>query len=462
MCLGRLLSAGWGRSCALGERLVLRLPVDLTRRHEDTKFCARFLLLLAAFRLGLVVADLLFLAQRLPYPPTKGEKIRAFHDLKYLARWYDIHLGCLVDDPDDLQYVDTVRAMCRDIHVAEASRRVGRLASLRGLLTGEALSVTYFRDRGLARWVREVVDRVRPAVTFVYSSNMAPYVLDLPRTGARVVDLVDVDSEKWRAFAESANGPMRLVYRREWRKIAELEGRIARECDLSAFVSDAEAGLFAGQHPDCAARIRGVSNGVDHRYFDPAVDYPSVYDVTRPNFVFTGTMDYPPNADAVAWFATEILPLIRVGLPTAQFHIVGSNPSPVVLKLARLDGVFVTGRVPDVRPYIAHATASVAPMRIARGIQNKVLEAMAMARPVVLTSGALEGIDADPVSEAILADSAAAFAAACCRMATTNEGIAIGSAARDRILRDYDWDATLSRFDDVLRPVSAVRLPETV
>jgi polysaccharide biosynthesis protein PslH len=406
--------------------------------------------------------DLLFLAQRLPYPPTKGEKIRAYHDLKYLAQWYDIHLGCLIDDPDDLQYVDALRPLCRDIHVARINRRIGRLTSLTGLLTGQPLSVSYFQDRGLTNWIRDITKTIRPAVTFVYSSNMAPYILDLPKTGKRVVDLVDVDSEKWRAFAETTTFPMRLIYRREWHKIAALERRIARECDLSAFVSNAEAAVFAAQHPDCATRIRGVSNGVDHHYFDPALDHPPPYDTTRPNYVFTGTMNYPPNAEAVTWFATEILPLIRQTLPAAQFHIAGSNPSPEVLKLARVDNVFVTGRVSDIRPYIAHATASVAPMRIARGIQNKVLEAMAMARPVVLTSGALEGIDADPITESILADTTETFAAACHRMATTTEGTAIGTAARARIIRDYDWDATLRRFDDILRPTQAARLAETV
>ena len=408
------------------------------------------------------IPDLLFLAQRLPYPPTKGEKIRAFHDLKYLAQWYNIHLGCLIDDPDDLRYVDTLRQMCKDIHVARVDRRIGRVGSLRGLLTGEALSVRYFRDRGLAAWVRGVVETIRPAVTFVYSSNMAPYVLDLPVTGTRVVDLVDVDSAKWHAFAETTTGPMGWIYRREWRKIAALERRIALECDLSVFVSDAEAAVFATQNPDCSARIRGVSNGVDHRYFDPALDHPAVYDTARPNYVFTGTMDYPPNADAVTWFANEILPLIRRTVPGAQFHIVGSNPGSEVRKLARLDGVFVTGRVLDVRPYIAHATASVAPMRIARGIQNKVLEAMAMARPVVLTPDALEGIDADPVTETIVAGIETAFAAACCRMATTTDGAAIGLAARNRIMRNYDWDATLRRFDDILRPGPALVPAETV
>jgi sugar transferase (PEP-CTERM/EpsH1 system associated) len=398
--------------------------------------------------------DLLFLAQRLPYPPTKGEKIRAFHELKYLSQWYDIHLGCLIDDPEDLQYVDTVRAMCRDIYVAQINRRIGRVSCLRGLFTGEALSVTYFRDKGLAQWVRGIVDTIKPAVTFVYSSNMAPYVLDLPHTGLRVVDLVDVDSEKWRALAASTQGPMRFVYRREWRKIAALEQRIAVQCDLAVLVSNAEAALFVRQHPDCAPRIRDVSNGVDHCYFDPALDHPPVYDTTRPNYVFTGTMDYPPNADAVIWFANEILPVIRRTLPTARFHIVGSSPSPEVLQLARIDGVLVTGRVPDVRPYIAQSTAGVAPMRIARGIQNKVLEAMAMGRPVILTSGALEGIGAHPATETILADTVESFAAACCRMATTNDAAAIGAAARARVLRDYDWNVTLRRFDDVLRPAA--------
>jgi sugar transferase (PEP-CTERM/EpsH1 system associated) len=282
---------------------------------------------------------------------------------------------------------------------------------------------------------------------------MAPYVLDLPKTGTRIVDLADVDSEKWRAYAEETKGPMRLVYRREWGKVAALERRIARECDAASFVSRAEAALFARLVPDSASRIRGVSSGVDFRYFDPAAVYPAVYDATRPNFVFTGTMDYPPNVDAVCWFANEILPLIRRTVPAAQFHIVGNAPAPEVRKLAEIPGVFVTGRVPDVRPYVAHATASVAPMRIARGIQNKVLEAMSMAKPVVLTTGALEGIDAEPGRDVILADTAEAFAAACVRQAADGDQAGIGAAARACVLRGYDWAATLRRFDDLVRPL---------
>ena len=410
--------------------------------------------------------DLLFLSQRLPYPPDKGEKIRAFHDLKYLARHYDVYLGCLADDPADLLHVDTVHAMCRDIHVAPIDPRVARLTCLRGLLTNEALSVTFFRDRSLAEWVRNVMSTIQPEVTFVYSSNMAPYILDLPRTGTRVVDLVDADSEKWRALAETKRGPMRFVYRREWRKVAALERRIVRLCDLSVLVSDAEAALFARQVPEYAERIRAVSNGVDHCYFDPAPGFPPVYDTAVPTYVFTGTMDYPPNVDAVVWFAHEILPLIHRRLPTAQFYVVGSNPIPEVRKLADLKGVVVTGRVPDVRPFMAHATAGVVPMRIARGIQNKVLEAMAMARPVVLTSGALEGIEAQPGREVILADTPADFAAACVRCAgvdedATSDASSIGLAARTCILRDYDWDVRLRRFDDLLCSANAAVITQT-
>jgi polysaccharide biosynthesis protein PslH len=396
--------------------------------------------------------DLLFLTQRLPYPPMKGEKIRPLQILKYLAQRYDVHVGCLIDDPSDAQHISTIAAMCRDIHVATLDRKMAKLTCLRGLLTGESLSVTFFRDRGLTNWVRNVVRTVRPEVIFVNSGNMAPYVLDLPKRETRICDLADVDSEKWRAYAETTRGPMRAVYRREWKQVAKLERRIADDFDVSSFVSEAEASLFRSLVPSRTDHIRGVSSGVDHRYFDPALDHAPVFDTTLPTYVFTGTMDYPPNVDAVVWFATKILPLIRRSVPAAQFYIVGNGPSAEVQQLSRIEGVFVTGRVPDVRPYVAHATAGVAPMRIARGIQNKVLEAMSLGKPVVVTPGALEGIEAQPGIDLLLADSEPAFAAACCRLATTNDGAAIGAAARLRIVRHYDWAARLRDFDDLLHP----------
>ncbi len=400
---------------------------------------------------------LLFLIQRLPYPPTKGEKIRALQIFSYLSQWYEMHLGCLLDDPADAEHVDTMRAMCASTHIAPLNRRIATILCLRGLLTGEALSVAYFQDRGLRRWVRDVMARVKPAMVFVYSSNMAPYLLDLPRSAPLAIDLVDVDSEKWRAYADKLTGLRRWVYRREWNKVAALERRIAQEADMASFVSDAEAALFETLVPNHAATVLGVSNGVDHRYFDPDLPCAPIYDTNVPNYVFTGTMDYPPNADAVVWFATEILPIVRQSLPAAQFHIVGHSPNETVRRLAQRDGVHVTGRVADVRPYVRHATASVAPMRIARGIQNKVLEAMSLARPVVVTSGALEGIDAVPGTEVLLADDIHGFAAACVALASGERGAEIGRAARGCVLQRYDWPARLSRYDAILRPSENAR-----
>ena len=402
------------------------------------------------------MANLLFLTQRIPYPPNKGEKIRSFQVLRHLCQSYDVHLGCLIDDPADQPHAATVRAMCADAYFARLDRGRARLLCLRGLLTGEALSVAFFADRGLAAWTRRVLAEVRPEAIVVSSSNMAPYMLDRDAQGAiRVVDLVDVDSEKWRAYAETGNAASRWVNRREWRATAALEARIARECDWSTLVSPEEAKLLADAVPDRAGHIRAISNGVDTVYFDPALLYAAPFDTGRPNFVFTGTMDYPPNVDAVCWFAADILPRIRAALPTAQFHIVGASPAAAVQALAG-DGVVVTGRVADVRPYLAHATAGVAPMRIARGIQNKVLEAMAMARPVVVTPEALEGIAAKAGEEVIRATGAADFAAAVVAIAAGPEGEATGAAigvrARARVLADYAWAERMRGFDALLRP----------
>ena len=399
------------------------------------------------------MANLLFLSQRTPYPPNKGDKIRALKIFEHLRQWYDIHLGCLVDDPADWDQRGTLAAMCADSHFAKLDRGRAKRTCLRGLLTGTALSVEFFRDAGLAAWIARVRDQVKPDAIFVYSSNMAPYILDRRDPGQlRVVDLVDVDSEKWRAYGETGRGPMRWIYRREWRLISALERRIATECDAGTFVSADEARLFNRLVPEAASRTHAISNGVDPDFFDPSRAYPPPFDTdpadpARADFVFTGTMDYAPNVDAVAWFAQDILPVIRRTLPGARFHIVGHSPTDGVKRLAGTPGVFVTGRVDDVRPYIAHATAAVAPMRIARGIQNKVLEAMAMARPVVATTDALEGVEAQRGTEVLQADDVAGFAALCCRAASPDFAAPIGVAARRRVLADYIWAERLRGFD---------------
>ena len=395
------------------------------------------------------MSDLLFLTQRLPYPPTKGEKIRSMRLLDHLRRSHDVHLGCLLDDPHDEEHVATVRALCASAYIARLDRRRARVTCLKGLLTGEPLSVTFYRDRGLAGWVRKTLREVRPSVIVVSSSNMAPYILDRSHGAIRIIDLVDVDSEKWRAYARTGSVPMRRIHAREARLVAKLEARVSRECDWSVLVSPAEAALLTALNPDSAHRVRSVANGVDHAFFDPSLAFDAPFPLDRPNFVFTGTMDYRPNVEAVTWFVHAVLPLIRTRLPRAAFHIVGASPAPVVTALRGTPGVSVIGRVPDVRPYLAAATAAVAPMRIGRGIQNKVLEAMAMARPVVVTNEALEGIAAQPGKEVLVGDTPDAFALACV-LSTEAASAHLGAAARARVMADHVWSETLRGFDPLL------------
>jgi sugar transferase (PEP-CTERM/EpsH1 system associated) len=406
------------------------------------------------------VANLLFLTQRLPYPPIKGEKIRPLELLRHLGKSFDVHLGCLIDDPADWDHVPTIRALCRDIHVAKLDRRRAKIACLRGLFTGQPLSVTFFEDSGLKRWVGDTLNAVRPEAIFICSSNMAPYVLDHPYRAPTVIcDLADVDSEKWRAYAAKADFPMRWVYGREARLTFDLERRIAHETDYSTFVSEAEAALFRTLVPDCAGKILGISSGVDLAYYDPGATLDAPFDTTVPNYTFVGTMDYPPNVDAVEWFATDILPAIRKSLPRAQFHIVGSNPAPAVAALANVEGVHVTGRVPDVRPYMKYASAVVAPMRIARGIQNKVLQPMAMGLVTIVTPDALEGIEAEGGREVLLAGDAESFAQAAIQAAQTDLRPSIGAAAHRRMVEYYGWSARLAGFDPLLGIAPAAPVP---
>jgi len=267
---------------------------------------------------------------------------------------------------------------------------------------------------------------------------------------------VDVDSDKWRQYARSQPWPMSWVYRREARTLLAFERRVAAEMDASVFVSAREATLFRQLAPEAAARVWDVHNGVDTDYFDPARDYPSPYAAGGQVVVFTGAMDYRANVDAVDWFAREVLSALRRRHTAVRFCIVGARPTEAVRRLAALPAVTVTGGVYDIRPYLAHAAVAVAPLRIARGVQNKVLEAMAMARPVVVTPQALEGIECRAGEEVMVADGAAALAD--CLGAVLSGGAGtVGEAARRRVVNDYSWEGNLRRFEALLAGRPAVQ-----
>jgi sugar transferase (PEP-CTERM/EpsH1 system associated) len=385
---------------------------------------------------------LLFLVHRIPYPPNKGDKIRSFHLLRHLSAKYRIHLGAFVDDPDDWQYRDTLKTWCTEVKLLPLHGRLARLASLAGLLTGEALTLPYYRSRELARWAQALAASGTVTRGLAYSSAVAQFMP--ANLGRRVIDMVDVDSDKWTQYAPTQRWPLSWLYAREGRRLAEWEARVAREFDATLLVSRDEAALLQRRVPEARHKIGAFENGVDADYFSPARDYPDPYGPDVRGVVFTGAMDYWPNVDAVSWFADRIFPAVREAVPSAQFTIVGSRPTEAVLALARQPGVAVTGSVPDVRPWIAHAACAVAPLRIARGVQNKVLEAMAMARPVVVTAQAAEGIRAEAGRDFLLARDEAAFAREV--IAQLRAGVSNGYA-RDRILSHYDWDRNLAAVD---------------
>ncbi len=397
-------------------------------------------------------SSLLFLCQRIPYPPDKGEKIRAWRILDHLSRRFSVYLGCFVDDERDWAHTDIVAGRCAGTHFARLDPRRARLRCLGGLVSGKALSLPYFYDRTLAAWTEAVLQTHRPDAVFVYSSAMAQYVLNAPeRPGRFVMDFVDVDSDKWGQYAASCSFPMSWIYRRESERLLAFDRAVAAAASASVFVAEPEAALFRRLAPEAAEKTVAIANGIDADYFSPDRDYPQIFTPSDgPVMVFTGTMDYWPNVDAAIWFADEILPLIRQHHPTACFYVVGANPSPEVMALKERDGVVVTGRVEDVRPYIAHADVAVAPVRIARGIQNKVLEAMAMARPVVTTPRALEGIDAAAGREVLLGSDEESFAAAILSVLNGSAPSSLGASARAMVLRAHDWEALLAAFDPLL------------
>jgi sugar transferase (PEP-CTERM/EpsH1 system associated) len=392
------------------------------------------------------MCETLFLAHRIPYPPDRGDKIRSWQMLRHLVGLGPVHLACFADDEADAACLPALRkalgGRLGEAHVEV--RRTGKAeAAFRALLSGKPVSLTAFDSSALRAFVARMAARAQIGAIFAYSGQMAQFV---PQGAPQrfVMDFGDVDSAKFEAYADQS-GAMAPVYRREARKLLAFERATAKRADISLFVSESEAALFRAQAGLPDADIRVLQNGVDLDYFDPgALVAPAR--APHPLIVFTGQMDYPPNVDAVAWFAGEVLPLV----PDATFAIVGRKP---VEKVRRLAGrrVIVNGAVDDVRTWLAAADLAVAPLRIARGIQNKILEAMAMARPVVASAAAFAGIEAEPDRDLVVADGAQAQAKAIAGLlADPRRAAAIGASARRRMEQAYRWESRLAPLDAMM------------
>jgi sugar transferase (PEP-CTERM/EpsH1 system associated) len=400
----------------------------------------------------------LYLCHRIPYPPNKGDKVRAFHQLRAISARHEVDLFTLADDLADWDHQSALVPYCQRLTVVRLRPGLARLRALPCLFNGRPATLPYFFSAELRREIRGTLLRRSYDRIYVYSSAMAQYVEgieDIPI----VLDLVDVDSDKWRQYAAVAPFPLSLIYRREGRRLQEYERNICERASCVVVSTEREASVL--RQFSKANNLHVVPNGVDTNYFKPLVARP---DTTTLTVAFSGDMSYFPNQEAVIYFARQVLPIIRQSLANVRFLIIGRNPGRKVRQLQKIPGVEVTGSVPDVRTFLAKAQVSVAPFSIAAGIQNKILEAMASGLPVVATSRAIQGLSADVAAVVEKGDRAEELATKIVRLLRDPElGRRIGMEGRRRVTADYSWERSLDQLCRLLEcpegPRTAPRHP---
>ncbi|MEG3085835.1 TIGR03087 family PEP-CTERM/XrtA system glycosyltransferase [Sphingomonas sp. PB4P5] len=389
------------------------------------------------------MGDILFLAHRVPYPPDRGDKIRGFHILKFLAQRRHVHLIAFADDARDMAG-DSGLADYTEHRSIIWRAKSQAIAALQALVWRRPVSLTAFENQPLQAAVDAALAKHAIDTIYVFSSQMAQYLPAQPQQRV-IMDFVDMDSAKFASYG-TARGPLAWMMRREARLLAAYERQVAERASASLFVSAEEAALFRTKTG--AERVFAVENGIDTDFYDPLADFAHV-EQAGPLIVFTGQMDYRPNIEGVSWFVETILPLVRADHPQATFAIVGRAPTEAVKALAKRPGVIVTGEVADVRGWLAAAAVVVAPLKLARGVQNKVLEAMAMARPVVASTAAAQGIDhRDTIRVGATAAEIAAQIGLV--LADPTAAVTLGAAARAQVQQRYSWAARLAPLDAIL------------
>ncbi|WP_417451683.1 TIGR03087 family PEP-CTERM/XrtA system glycosyltransferase [Kordiimonas sp.] len=398
------------------------------------------------------MARILFLAHRIPYPPNKGDKIRSWHIFEHLCKTHDVHLAFYVDDAKDIQYVPKLEGMAQSLSFEYVSKARQKRRIPLGLVRGLPLTLSAYPQKKLQAYCDDLLSGDDIDLVFLFSGAVAPLVL---KPGQQmsvpvIADLVDVDSAKWQAYAKASGWPLRMLYRRESIKLAAYEKTVAQESFATVFVSECEAALFRQGLPDTVAqKVYGVGNGVNLTHFNPERFPPVRQGGTR--VTFTGAMDYAPNVEAAQWFVRAVWPLVLAACPQAEFVIAGGPKNRDVDALADTEGVKVLGYVEDMAETIRDATVVVAPLLTARGIQNKVLEGMAMAKPVVVSPAALEGIEAESGRDIITAESPAAFADNIISLlADPDRREALGVNARAFVVRHHSWPHCLATLDRIV------------
>ncbi|QQS49222.1 MAG: TIGR03087 family PEP-CTERM/XrtA system glycosyltransferase [Acidobacteriota bacterium] len=391
---------------------------------------------------------ILFLAHRIPYPPDKGDKIRSFHELRALSEWgHEIHLFAFADDLRDLQCQVDLSRYCAAVRVLPLRRAAAGLRAAASLASSRPLSIGYYASRKMRRMIDRAVRETDFDAVLVYSSTMLQYA-SRALSDRTIVDLVDIDSEKWREYAVRATGFRSRLLALESERLRRYELEAVRSAAYTIVSSGREAGLLEELDEFTRhARLRVMTNGVDTEYFQPTDSRIE----GRPGLVFTGAMDYRPNIDGVRWFVDRVWPLVRDRMREVEFVIAGRNPSREVRHLARNPGISVTGEVDDMRPYWRRATVSVAPLTYARGVQNKVLEAMAMGTPVVATPASVGGLSVEDGRHLLVAESPEEFASAVNRLLEEQDlRRSLAGAARGFVEHEHRWPAVLQPLLDLI------------
>ena len=380
---------------------------------------------------------ILYLAHTCPYPPNRGDRIRCYHLLNHLSKSYELTLVYPVFDDEHYACQEQLRQHCESIFPVPYKTVMSYLSCLRSLFSNHPLSVAYFYSGALAK----IVQRLSPDVVLADCSTMAQFALNISRP--KILDYVDIDSKKWEYLSSLAHFPYSMIYRVESRRLSRFEQFLSEQFDHCLVTSQHEKSLL-----DDSSRITVLPNGIDQQYFSTA---------NTPNngsIVFTGVMNYFPNTDAVLHFHRSIFPLITREVPSAQFVIAGMHPTAQIRKLADRYTT-VTGFVPDIRVYLSKAAVCVVPLRVAMGVQNKILEAMAMGVPVVATSMANRGINATHGQEILLADDPEQFAAATIRLFhDTHLRETLRKNAKQFIEQNFRWEKNLQRLDELITEIT--------
>jgi polysaccharide biosynthesis protein PslH len=387
---------------------------------------------------------ILMLTHRLPYAPNRGDRIRAYFILRHLSRVADVHLFSMVHDEDEASRGDDCTAAA-SVTLVPASYWRNRAAAVAALPTRRPLTHVLLNAPDMEARFRRTLDRVQPDLVLSYCTGMAPLALAGLDAGTPfALDMVDVDSVKWRELSASSAMPLNWIYAREARCLSEFERTAVSRAAATFVVNERERSVLQASVP--GAHVHVVPNGIDLSAFAPSTG-PS----DMQSAVFCGVMDYPPNEQAAIWTAKEIWPLVRTRVPGAKLFLVGANPTERVRRLSLDDeSIVVTGSVPDVRPYLWNAAVSVAPLRTARGLQNKVLEALAARLPVVTTSAVFEGLPDSARAGCFRADSIECMAGAIAGL--LEQDPAARRAMADRAdLTSLEWQQQLAPLVPLLQ-----------